>query len=182
MVRRTWSPREKDIVSALAGKVPIIVIASLTGRTVESVRGYCLRRQIAYHYHGKTSRRAFSERETRIVGALAGKVPIQIIEILTGRGTTSIRNKAAALGKSLEYFGKGGDARLGRRRNPIEKIRKAKTMLNEGRTRAEIMEATGLASSVISNILMGMTHTEVEPQLTIKKECENIHLIGEVFR
>lgn len=121
-----------------------------------------------------------TEREKAIIDTLAGKVPIDAIQALTGRPITTIRSRARSRGKSLEYFGKGGNATTGRKRNDLKTISRAKELLNQGLRHVEVRHATGLASGVISRIASGDIHKDVAPAL-IKPEDENEQLLNKVF-
>ena len=121
-----------------------------------------------------------TERERGIIDTLAGKVPIDVIQALTGRPITTIRSRARAVNKSLSYFGKGGDATTGRKRNDISVISLAKQLLNEGLRPVEVRKQTGLASGVVSGIVHGKIHKDVHPAL-IKPEDKNEKLLNKVF-
>ncbi|AEH21851.1 VHS1038 protein [Vibrio phage 1] len=122
-----------------------------------------------------------TEREKAVIDTLAGKVPIDVIQALTGRPITTIRSRARAINKSLEYFGKGGNAATGRKRNDLKLISRAKTLLNQQMRPVDVRRETGLASGVISRIASGHIHKDVEPQL-VTKQGKNEDLISEVFR
>ncbi|AUR81175.1 hypothetical protein Ares1_0116 [Vibrio phage Ares1] len=122
-----------------------------------------------------------TEREKAIIDTLAGKVPIDVIQALTGRPITTIRSRARAIHKSLEYFGKGGSAETGRKRNDLKTISQAKALLNRNMRPVDVMRVTGLSSGVVSRIRSGHIHKDVEPQLINKKDT-NKSLLSEVFR
>ncbi|UHD87304.1 hypothetical protein [Vibrio phage D4] len=121
-----------------------------------------------------------TEREKAIIDTLAGKVPIDVIQALTGRPITTIRSRARSKGRSLSYFGKGGDATTGRKRHDLEVISRAKTLLNKGWRAVDVRKETGLASGVISCIVHGKIHKDVPPAL-IKPENKTDKLLNKVF-
>ncbi|AUR95976.1 hypothetical protein NVP1215B_058 [Vibrio phage 1.215.B._10N.222.54.F7] len=178
---RKWAQRDRNILEALGGKVSVLILSVLTGRTEDAVRRRCKEWGIDCRHRGEGSRVAFVQRETDIVEALAGKVPLNVLVVLTGRSMSSIRSKAKQLGKSLSYYGQGGDVKLEKKRHPIEAVSRAKQLLNEGLTFPKITEETGVTSGVLSKIREGEIHKDVKPDI-VKRQIENIHLLSAVFR
>lgn len=178
---RKWSQHDRTILEVLGGKVPVLVLAVLTGRTEDAVRRRCREWDIDCRHRGTGSREAFRQRETDIIEALAGKVPINILVVLTGRSISSIRSKATQLNKSLSYYGQGGDVNLEKKRHPIEAISRAKHLINKGTPFTKITEETGVTSGVLSKIRDGEIHKNVKPEI-ITDRIKNLNLLSAVFR
>lgn len=122
-----------------------------------------------------------SQRDKQIVDTLAGKVPVEVLQALTGRSRPTLNSRARKVGKSLKYYGKGGNVSKQRSNTDTAEISRVKTMLNEGIPPIDVCKATGLNPCIVYGIYSGELHRDIEPALRdLSTKPKN--LIDQVFR